>query len=232
MKPVIGIVSRPSILYDKFDVQVVEETYKNAIIECGGIPITILPSQKLSFQSIIPREAPRMTDLEKDDLNQVLNMCDGILIPGGLKTYEYDYYICEYAKKNNIPLLGICAGMQVMAYLENNIGNNKNKNDIHKTNINGYSHNVDIKKDSFLYEIIKKSNIRVNSYHSYHVVNGGNNVVSAQSSNDGIIEAIESRNNDFYLGVQWHPEKNINNDENSRKIFKCFITQAKKRKNK
>ena len=56
--------------------------------------------------------------------------------------------------------------------------------------------------------------------------NNGIYTISSNSSN--CIESIEYPNNDFYLGVQWHPEKNIDTDINSIKIFKRLIKSATK----
>ena len=230
MKPIIGIVSRPSVIFGKYDIQCSEETYKNAIIECGGIPITILPPQNYSFNSVAPRELPRLTDSEKEDLNQVLDMCDAILSPGGLKTYEYDYYICSYAKEHNIPLLGICAGMQVMALTDAENKLEKNENEMHKQTNEGFGHKIIIRKGTLLHNIMGKDSIDVNSYHSYHATNAGNNIVSATCSEDNIIEAIEDPNLDYFLGVQWHPEKLVNEDENSKLLFESFIDAANQKK--
>lgn len=229
MKPIIGIVGRPGMILDKYYVEVTEESYKNAILYCGGIPITILPPQIISYDNIKPREVPLLKNFEKETLNQVLDMCDGILMPGGNKSYEYDYYICEYAKNKNIPVFGICAGMQIMAKSGADTKIIKNIDTKHKTNINGYSHPVKIDQNSKLYDIIGKKDIMVNSYHNYHINSSGNNSVSG-ISDDFIIESIEDYNQDYYIGVQWHPEKYIGNDNNSQKLFDSFIDAAIKYK--
>ena len=48
-----------------------------------------------------------------DDIS--IELCDGIILPGGEKTFEYDTYVVNYCIKNDIPILGICLGMQIMA---------------------------------------------------------------------------------------------------------------------
>lgn len=227
MKPIVGIVGRPGIIFDKYDVEVTEETYRNAVIEYGGIPITILPPQKISYNSIASKDVNRLTLQEMNDLNRVIEICDAIIMPGGFKTYEYDYYICRYANMINIPILGICAGMQIIAREGSNITLQKCETDIHKSS-EKYAHSIRINKDSLLYDIIKKEEILVNSFHSYYVPDSGINNISANSKHDGIIEAIENPNSNFCIGVQWHPEKIY--DENSKKLFDYFIEEAKKYK--
>jgi putative glutamine amidotransferase len=169
-----------------------------------------------------------MTDLEKEDLNRILSLCDAFIVPGGYRLYEYDYYICKYALSNNIPILGICAGMQAMAKTD---CENKNvlidENNSHCVE-SLYCHDIKINKDSLLYKIIGKETIKVNSYHKYKIEHEGINKISATSIDGNVIEGIENNSVKFYLGVQWHPEKLIDIDENSKKLFKYFINRAKK----
>lgn len=228
MKPIIGIISRPSITKKDSLVHSVEEYYKNAVIKFGGIPLVILPTNDEVYESTEPEKLSKLTDSEKEDLNRLLSLLDGILIPGGCKVYEYDYYICKYAAYNNIPILGICAGMQTMARIDNdNCTNELIPEEDHYLEGNRL-HIININKDSMLYKILKKDKIEVNSYHRYRITDSGDYIVGAKSHNT--IESIESKNNKFYLGVQWHPERLIE-DENSKKIFKYFINVSKKNDN-
>ncbi len=227
MVPIIGIVSRAGIVFDKYDVQVTEETYRNAIIQSGGMPITILPSQTYSFESIAPKNMPKMTIEEKLYLNHVLDLCDGIVMPGGYKTYEYDYYICEYALEHNIPILGICAGMQIMARLS---GHGLTPATCEKTIMNhkNINHNITIEKNTLLHDILGKEELEVNSFHNYRISSRGSWNISAMCPEDSTIEAVECNTRDFFLGLQWHPEKTINEDEDSKKLFKAFTDTARR----
>ncbi|MBF0101740.1 MAG: CTP synthase [Desulfobacterales bacterium] len=53
--------------------------------------------------------------ITKDNCDAILSEVDGVLIPGGFgaRGIQGKLYACEYARKNNIPFLGICLGMQV-----------------------------------------------------------------------------------------------------------------------
>ena len=66
-----------------------------------------------------------------------------------------------------------------------------------------YKHEIEIKKDSFLYKVYNTENMVVNTYHSQSVKNVAPNFKVTAVSKDGVIEAIENGN---ILGVQWHPE--------------------------
>ena len=89
-----------------------------------------------------------------------------------------------------------------------------------------YVHEVNISKYSKIFQIINKSRIMVNSSHNVHVSNINDYIVSATSF-DGLIEAVEHPDKTFNIGVQWHPERMIDYDENSKKIFDYFIKCCK-----
>ena len=221
-RPIIGIISRPANVFNTIDVQAIEELNRNVIIKAGGIPILILPPQTISYQTVAPGEVKNLTDEEKEIIKSQLDLCDGIFAPGGLKAYEYDYFISDYAKEKNIPFLGLCLGMQIMARSNGNATILKNDSTLPHHNS---KHSIKIDKDSILHSILLNNEIIVNSFHNYHIEDVKNFLVIARSE-DGIIEAIEDNNHPYRIGVQWHPEKNYEDDHNSRKIFKSFIEAA------
>lgn len=229
MKPIIGIVEWP---YKDEDGDLIYEVPNNIVEKIsihGGIPVGIFPTQIEDFQNKRLSEIDELTFIEKQDLIESLDRVDAIIKPGALKIYGYERYIYDYAFNKDIPYLGICAGMQMMAGYQNNKYNNvKNETDIHHSK-EEYAHTLRILKDTLLYNILKEEEIMVNSRHRYHIANPGINEVNAISE-DGIIEGIENRDKLFHLGVQWHPE-NLN-DENTNKIFDEFIESAKKVKRK
>ena len=55
-------------------------------------------------------------DLEKGDPAEILKFADGVLIPGGfgVRGVEGMILAAKYARENNVPLFGICLGMQMM----------------------------------------------------------------------------------------------------------------------
>lgn len=233
-KPIIGIVGRPDITKDDDMIMSVGEAYRKAVIKKGGLPILILPPQDVIYEEIRPKELVRLTEQEKDDLIEVISLCDGIILPGGHKWYEYDVFICDYAIENNIPLLGICMGMQLMGQIDNIKSKLVVETNIKKdTTINHnqkdvqYVHKVNIDVNSFLGSILGESAIEVNSRHNYHIEHANLFKVSAHSE-DGLIEAIELPANVFALGVQWHPERMIEYDKNAEKIFEKFINRTRK----
>lgn len=152
--------------------------------------------------------------LEFNKIKPSLDMCSGFILQGGSDFYDIDIKITKYLYEINKPTLGICLGMQTMAMAFNGIMmdiNDHNKKD-------KYVHEIIIDKNSKLYEIIKKDKIKVNSRHNSYIYNTSLQI----SAKNDIIEAIEDRNKLFFIGVQWHPESIIT-DNNSILLFKSFF---------
>ena len=230
MKPIIGIVEWPYRDEDKDLIYEVPNQIVERISKHGGIPIGIFPTQIEDFQNKKMSEIKDLDIIEKEDLNESLSMCDAIIKPGALRIYGYERYIYGYTLEHNMPYLGICAGMQIMAGHNNsNYNNIKIESDINHHSKDKYAHKIKIFKNTLLYEILKEEEIVVNSRHKYEIQNPGTLSVSAYAP-DGVIEAIENKDKLFQLGVQWHPE-NLN-DIYSDKLFDSFIEHAEEYKNK
>lgn len=153
-----------------------------------------------------------LTTLE-DVINNI-NKCNGIIMQGGDDYLGIHKSIIKYLYDNDIPLLAICMSMQAMGVLFDGrlkyIDNHKSKDK--------YVHEINIKKNSLLYEILNIDKIIVNSSHK-ECLCSTSLFISAYSD---CIEAIEDNAKRFFLGVQWHPEKMIEYDNLERKIFTFF----------
>lgn len=228
-KLIIGIIGIPSHDSEDKKITLMFDSYKNAIIKNNCIPFLIPSLLDIDYASTKLSEISPLSDNEKDTYKQMVDMCDGLIIPGGSRMYNFFDYITRYALEKDIPILGICMGMQLLA----NIDNNSNVLVKNETCINhrqvdiNYAHKVKIIKNTILEDILKTDIISVNSRHLYNVSKVNSYKISAISE-DGLIEGIESINNKFVIGIQWHPEKMINYDINSNKIFERFIEECKK----
>lgn len=230
-KPIIGILGVPTYDNENDSVIALFNDYKNAIVEKDCIPFMICPLLSIDYYGTKLSDIPKLSEKEKEIYIEMVNMCDGILIPGGYRIYEFDKFVVEYAIAKDIPILGICMGMQLLANIDNNchcLAMNETEIE-HRQRDAKYVHKVNILENTILSSIINKTEINVNSKHRYHVEKVNKFKISAYSE-DGLIEAIEALDKKFVIGVQWHPEKMINFDENANILFDRFTNECAKQK--
>lgn len=189
--------------------------------------------------------------------------CDGFVLTGGIDVapsisggaQEYPHrpesflperdafekLIYTHAKKEKVPLLGICRGMQYINILEggkvfDDIGESANA--LHKKAAEDKVHSVTLEEHSLLYHITGQLQGSVNSAHHQAVHPdhlGENLMINAYFYDDEgvIIEGLEykdKRNTGFMIGVQWHPERMKEKENNpfSQKIKEQFIIEVRK----
>lgn len=159
---------------------------------------------------------------EFEKIKEIIDLCDGIIFPGGKYVKEIDLQIMKYLYKQDKPTFGICLGMQIMGATFNGGIRETIKSGAHNSE-KEYVHEITIDKNSKLYEIIGKEKIKVNSRHGKCIPHTTLDIVAY--SEDGIIEAIEDKTKKFFIGVQWHPETLLE-DTYSNKIFEKFIEKV------
>ena len=222
-KIIIGIIGNPQIDSEGYPLTAIYNEYKNVLVDNDVIPFMICPLSNIDYYNTIQGLETDITKKEKELYREMVDMCDGLLIQGAYKLYNFDEYIVRYALSKDMPILGICAGMQLLASIDNDKDSlvfidTKNHNIINKD----YVHDIIIKEKTLLHSIVNTDRLKVNSRHKYKIDKVNKFIVSARSE-DGIIEAIELLDKLFVLGVQWHPEKLYYKDESSKLIIKYFI---------
>ena len=166
------------------------------------------------------------------NLETVCNICDGLIVTGSCidinpsyyneepidsKKYDIDEFkldkaIIELFANANKPILGICGGLQsINVYFGGSLNQNINNH-----NLNDKLHKINIKENTFLYEIYN-NNACVNSFHHQSIKDLANGFNVSAKAEDGTIEAIEKDN---IVGVQWHPER-----VNDLLFFRHFINK-------
>ena len=183
-------------------------------------------------------------------LEQLLQMCDGILLTGGQDVdpvlYQadksskcgeinhirdnMDLYLLKRSIELDKSVLGICRGVQLMnvyygGTLYQDLPSEHQSNTEHhmQAPYDRGVHEVSISDKSLLETILGKDKIQVNSYHHQAIKALGTELKIAAISEDNLIEAVFSDKHKFMLGVQWHPEFLYDVDENSKRIVKAFV---------
>lgn len=222
-KPIIGILPTSNYLQtdDPFkDTYRYGNNYIKRIVDNGGVPYLI----------------PYVDD---KIIKDTIEMCDGLILPGGNRVVNSNFDVIDYFYKNNKPILGICLGMQTLAMYSVNIENNELKRiikkidngvdhwpvELYRDNVSSLAHKVIVDKESKLYEIFKLEEMEVNSVHKCTITEVGSKFKVSIKSSDGLIEGIEYDGDDKYIiGVQFHPE--VLDQYNN--LFKEFINRCKK----
>lgn len=221
-KPVIGILptSNYMLTNDTFaDTYRFGNNYIKKIVENGGIPL------------LIPYQDDKV-------ILDTLEMCDGLLLPGGNRVLASGLEVVDYFYNKNKPILGICLGMQTIAMYSVNKDREDSKRiikpidngvnhwpvELYRENNDELVHKIKIDRDSKLFEIFNKEEMMVNSVHKCTITEVGNDFRVSAYSEDGLIEGIEYIKDDKYIiGVQFHPEVLPQYNE----IFKEFVERCK-----
>ena len=146
--------------------------------------------------------------------------------------FEFEMFLRAVQQKPEMPILGICNGMQLMNIVFGGdciqhipdhpqyLNHEQSKNPEFIKAGNPY-HEVEINPKSQLFDIVRLHTIKTNSSHHQAVKNIGKNLIISAKATDGIVEAIEHKDHPFCLGVQWHPE--FETSAADTKIFSAFI---------
>ncbi|TVQ35305.1 MAG: gamma-glutamyl-gamma-aminobutyrate hydrolase family protein [Wenzhouxiangella sp.] len=113
------------------------------------------------------------------------------------------------AAARNMPMLGICRGMQLL----NVVGGGS----LHQSLANFYEETpairsvlprkrIEIEPDSLLARTLLSTGARVNALHSQAIDKLGDSFTVCAREPSGVVQAIERTDHPFVLGVQWHPE--------------------------
>ena len=239
MRPVIGITCQNENLVNR-SINKINYTYINAVLKAGGLPI-IIPVIKDEKHLV--------------DIGEYLNIVDGLIFTGGEDVSSIYFneepvkevdFICHdrdltemelfnKAYERGLPIFGICRGIQLLNIA---LGGDIYQ-DIYTqaSNVIGHTcgdnvqegyHTINILEDSLLYEIFHKGKLVVNSQHHQAVRKLGKDLRITATTADGIIEAVESTNDKFVLGVQFHPEAMAVKYDEFLNPFYYFIDKCKK----
>ena len=239
-KPIIAITGN----FVDGETRIADRYYKS-IVKAGGIPFIMPPLA------------------DKDVIINTLDRVDGLLLTGGgdvnplwvgeepspsLRSInrerdEAELLTVSLAYNRNIPILGICRGIQVLAsalggtvdqdiaeafsasHSVNNRGQTQHALIKHSQDAdrNEPTHTVKINKDTTLYSIYNTEYLAVNSMHHQAVRSGGKRFNVSAIAPDGVIEAIESNEFKPIMGVQWHPEWL---EESGKNLFSWLVKSA------
>jgi putative glutamine amidotransferase len=246
MLPLVGISCMSEDPTETLDVRhSARLAYVNAVALAGAAPV------------LIP-----MSDID-ESLETICSRLDGLMLTGGgdIDPELYgegattqlispdrlrdrtEIWLAKQAISNDMPLLGICRGLQVLnvacgGSLHQDIAGQVPHAGQHRFAPPDHgreylAHVVEVQADTLLANLIQgaekvhaSSTLRVNSRHHQAIKEVGYGLSVVARARDGIVEAIEGPGRRFMLGVQWHPEDLVARDEAARRMFEAFIRAA------
>lgn len=208
--------------------------YFDAVWKAGGLPMGL----------------PYVTGTRTDYLARI----DGLIVPGGFypfpetlyerpddgkpahPRYAFERDLMTDALDRDLPTLGICAGMQVMAAARGATMWSSIRDEI-ETRIDHLNeqpaeeaaHTVTIVSGTKLAEIAGATEIAVNTAHNEALRSIPDGITVSARAPDGIVEGIELPDRRFALGVQWHPEFFLTDGDPNMRLFEALVGMAEER---
>jgi len=237
-KPWIGI---PTRYHEKSEMAGQIRHYLDAVLWAGGLPL-LIPSTG-----------------DRDVIREYVERAQGILLPGSptdIDPARYgaaphpklgrlypereatDFAILDLVELRNLPVLGICFGVQSInvhrgGSLIQDIPSVIPDHQPHDEDDGRppARHMIQFPENSLIARLAGRPEVEVNSYHHQSVDGAGRNLRPVAFAPDGVIEAVEDTTGRFVIGVQWHPERGWKQDPFSQALFTSFIDEARLRYN-
>jgi len=230
-RPIIGITCDWVETGDVAQVRL-NTGYIKATEAAGGIPFVLPPHR---------------------DIESIAEQIDALLIPGGddidpcyygeerheklqlitFQRFEFEHALLKHFDTLGKPVLGICYGCQLLNVIR---GGSLYQHipDLGTTVIHKRAsmqeehprHFVQLEKGSQLREVIGLERFEITTIHHQSVREPGEGLRVSAYAADGIIEALEDPDRPFVIGVQWHPERDLESQA-TRKLFEAFVEAAR-----
>ncbi len=196
----------------------INQSYVRALVAAGCAPVLI----------------PLLDDDER--LRAIFERLDGIVFAGGVDVAPQEYgeepigdlnvveaprdrtelTLARWAFADDLPTLGICRGQQVLNValggslwqdLRHQGVTSVDHSDADGRARGALMHRVRLDPDSRLAQLIDETDVEVNSLHHQAVKTVAPQLKVTGTSEDGVIESLESDDRRFLIAVQWHPEE-------------------------
>jgi putative glutamine amidotransferase len=231
--PLIGITTGRDTKRSEF--YSVRHEYVRSVERAGGLPVVLVPGDPALLAPLLAR-------------------LDGLVVTGGVDVAPalygqdphptvtavsderdlFEIALVREAILRDLPLLGICRGMQVMnvalgGTLIQDLPALVGTGVSHDHTVEGrdaVAHAVSVAPGCRLASLVGAGELAVNSFHHQAVERLGEGLVETARAPDGVIEAMELPRSRFAVAVQWHPESFWRDFERFGELFRGLVRSA------
>ncbi len=219
MKPLIGItgeLEEPREGGRPWGTQGLLENYHTAVFAAGALPVTLPLAENGLCEPLLQRLdglilSGGLPDIPGSVLGEEQHPAS---TPMPLRRWASEREWFEAAVRLDMPILGICLGMQLMHVLAGgrmiqDIPSQVKGANAHASKTYLQQHDVVIEPGSHLAKVAPALRTPITSAHHQAIRAPQPPYIVTAKSDDGIIEAIEDPGQPFRIGVQWHPERTL-----------------------
>jgi putative glutamine amidotransferase len=219
---------------------IMSQRYVKTLTASGAIPWIIpLLDDEATLRAIYDRLdgifLPGGVDIDPDSYNEARTDACGRVDPDRDRT---EIMISKWAMAEGKPILAVCRGAQLLSVAAGGslyqdvtaeypgaikhdywpkAGSSTRQDLVHEVNV---------VPNTRLDRVLGTTGFRVNSMHHQGIKQLASDLVANAYAPDGLIEGVEAKNDDFVLGVQWHPEDLADKDPQMRKLFDAFVAAS------
>ncbi len=246
-RPVIGIPAQTLHAIEGIPASlpaswVMSQRYFLAATAAGAVPwmIPLLDGDRATLREIYDRLdgvfLPGGVDMDPCTFGEAMLPACGQIDPARDRV---EIQLARWAIEERKPVLGVCRGIQVInvalgGTLYQDIASQRAgaiKHDYFPTAGSSYgrdyvAHDVALAEGSRLRTAFERTAVGVNSMHHQGIRDLAPRLVAAATAPDGLIEGVESADDQFLVGVQWHPEVFEATDRATRRLFENFVAAS------
>jgi putative glutamine amidotransferase len=243
-RPVIGIATQtlPGVPGERQTCWLMGRSYIEELRKVGAVPwvIPLIPHDPATLEEIFVRlDGVFLTggvDVDPSCYGEPKSPLCGTTDPD---RDAVEIALLQHALKRQLPVFAVCRGIQILnvacggtlyqdvaaqvpAALKHEYFPSPTQPDR-----KFLAHDVAVKPGSRLSRILRDAVVPVNSMHHQAIKDLAPNLVATAHAPDGIIEAVEGKDEPYLVGVQWHPEELTESHPGQARLFSTFAEAAR-----
>jgi len=232
-RPAVIVVTRRTIRKNKF-IDYVAEAHLALLVRLNMLPVMVpvvdgahacLPGYLADMRGLLLVEGE---DIEPKHFKATRENYAHLEKTHPLKD-KIEIELIRYALRKNLPILGICRGSQLLnvvcgGTLYGDVQKEKKSKlkHINYAHYDSYRHPISIFAGSPLEKWYARKALRVNSYHHQGIRDLAPRFQPMAFAKDGLVEAYHDPKRKFVVGLQFHPERMLEEPAGNWRIWKAF----------